>query len=91
MQKRFENIANRFLSTQKEKKRRTDISKFINELKKQFVDRFITNQQELCQKNVDKTITLSYDRIKRIPNVPTGFSSFGKSSILSNIFSFKSG
>lgn len=61
--KRFESISKRFLSTQKEKKHKTDISKFTNELKNEFVDRFILKQQEICQRNVDRMIASSYKRV----------------------------
>jgi hypothetical protein len=58
--KRFTDIAERFLSTQEEKKRKANLSKVIGNLKEEFSRRFIQRGEEISQRNIDRMIASAY-------------------------------
>ncbi|MFQ5713058.1 MAG: hypothetical protein ACE5GU_03400 [Candidatus Scalinduaceae bacterium] len=63
--RRFTSIAERFLSTQVEKKRKTNLSRFVGNLKEEFSMRFVGQGQELSQKNIDRMISSAYKRTEK--------------------------
>lgn len=64
--RRFTSIAERFLSTQAEKKRKTDLSKFVYNLKDEFSRRFVGQEQELSQRNIDRMISTAYKQTEKL-------------------------
>ena len=62
---KFYNIAERYLSSQKEGKNKSNLDEFVKKLKEEFTRRFLQNGEEINESKVEKMISTAYKSMSR--------------------------
>jgi len=60
---RFSNLAERYLSSRKGEKAKTNLSEFIHEIKMEFARRFLENGEEVTERNMNRMIVAAYKKV----------------------------